>query len=115
MKKTLASLLVFVVIACNQQENEKLAMTGAYYMTTQIINDGTKDSTIDRKQLKIYTDKYMMFATPNLTDSFATYGIGTFTVDGNTVTENVFYRSAAGEVKESVKLEVEKTTNGYRQ
>jgi hypothetical protein len=36
-------------------------------------------------------------------------------VDGNTVTENVFYRSAAGEVKESVKLEVEQTTNGYRQ
>jgi hypothetical protein len=66
MKKTLAFLLVFVVIACNQQENEKLTMTGAYYMTTQIINDGTKDSTIDRKQLKIYTDKYMMFATPIL-------------------------------------------------
>ena len=90
-------------------------MAGAYYMTRQVINDGTKDSVIDRKQLKIYTDKYMMFATPNLTDSFATFGIAEYSFDGETLYEYLQYRALEGDEKDTAELKIEKTEKGYIQ
>jgi hypothetical protein len=90
-------------------------MPGAYYMTRQVINDGGKDSVIDRKQLKIYTDRYMMFATPNLTDSFATFGIAEYKWDGDKLNEYIFYRAAEGDKKDTAILNIEKTDNGFTQ
>ena len=82
MKNILALILLALTLSCNDKPEVAPSIAGAYYMTRQIINDGSKDSMIDRKQLKIYTDRHMMFATPNLTDSFATFGIAEYKLDG---------------------------------
>lgn len=84
-------------------------------MTSQVLNDGTKDSTLDRGQLKIFTENYMMYASPNLTDSFANFGIGKYRVEDGKVIEQVFYRAITGDSSETAVLEVEKTNNGYKQ
>ena len=54
----------------------------------------------------------MMFATPNLTDSFATFGIAEYKVDGDKVYEHIFYRAAEGDEKDTAILNIEKTENG---
>ena len=90
-------------------------MLGAYQMTSQVLNDGTKDSILDRKQLKIYTDKYMMYASPNITDSFANFGIGKYEIDNGKVIEYRFYSAEEGEKMDTFKLDIEKTYNGYKQ
>ncbi len=115
MKNLHAFILVLLILACNQKAKEIPNMSGAYYMTRQIINDGTTDSVIDRKQLKIYTDRHMMFATPNLTDSFATFGIAEYQVDGDKLNEYIFYRASQGDEKDTAILTIERTDKGYIQ
>ena len=115
MKKLSAVLLLALFVACSEKPKEIPNMAGAYYMTRQVINDGTKDSLIDRKQLKIYTDKYMMFATPNLTDSFATFGIAEYHFDGDKLYEYLQYRALEGDQKDTAELKIEKTDKGYIQ
>ena len=90
-------------------------MVGAYSMTRQTINDGTKDSVIDRKQLKIYTDQYMMYASPNVTDSFATFGIGKYKVEDGKVYEYPFYTATNGNKKDTFVLSIDKTIDGFKQ
>jgi hypothetical protein len=115
MKNLLACLLLFLMISCSEKAKEIPSMAGAYYMTRQVINDGTRDSVIDRKQLKIYTDRHMMFATPNLTDSFATFGIAEYKLDGNKLYEYIFYSAAEGDQNDTAELTIEKTDKGYIQ
>jgi hypothetical protein len=115
MKNLSAVLLLALFVACSEKPKEIPNMAGAYYMTRQVINDGTKDSVIDRKQLKIYTDKYMMFATPNLTDSFATFGIAEYNYDGDKLYEYLQYRALEGDQKDTAELKIEKTDKGYIQ
>src|SRR5215204_4076804 len=115
MKNLSAVLLLALFVACSEKPKEIPNMAGAYYMTRQVINDGTKDSVIDRKQLKIYTDKYMMFATPNLADSFATFGIAKYNFDGDKLYEYIQYRALEGDQKDTAELKVEKTDKGYIQ
>jgi hypothetical protein len=80
----------------------------------QTLKNG-KDSLVEKKQLKIYTDKYMMYASPNPTDSLANYGIATYRIDDGKVVENIFYTSGYGDRKDSAILKVEKTVEGYKQ
>ena len=115
MKSILALIVIVSIVACQEKTKAPGKMKGAYYMTRQVINDGTKDSVLDRKQLKIYTDKYMMFATPNLTDSFATFGIAEYTMDGDNLVEHIFYRAVEGDQKDTAQLKIEKTDKGYIQ
>ena len=115
MKKLHSFILVISILACNEKKEAVTNMSGAYYMTRQVINDGKNDSVIDRKQLKIYTDRYMMFATPNLTDSFATFGIAEYKVDGDKLHEYIFYRASQGDAKDTAVLTIEKTDKGYIQ
>ena len=115
MKKLVFLLLVLTAAACTDEKKEIPSMAGAYYMTRQIINDGSKDSVIDRKQLKIYTDKHMMFATPNLTDTFATFGVAEYKLEGNKLYEYIFYRAAEGDQRDTAELTIEKTDKGYIQ
>ena len=115
MKSILALIVIVSIISCQDKAKAPVAMKGAYYMTRQVINDGSKDSVIDRKQLKIYTDKYMMFATPNLTDSFATFGIAEYKMDGDKLYEHIFYRAVEGDQKDTAVLTIEKTDKGYIQ
>ncbi len=113
MKILAALILVMLVVSC--EPKEEINMTGAYSMTSQVINDGAKDSIIDRKQLKIYTDKYMVYASPNVADSFANFGIGTYTVKDGKLTEYRFYTAEDGEKKDTFVLAIDKNTDGYRQ
>ena len=113
MKHLSALSLILIVIGCGTKP--KIEMLGAYQMTSQVLNDGTKDSVIDRKQLKIYTDKYMMYASPNVTDSFANFGIGKYKIDDGKVIEYRFYTAEEGEKMDTFVLDIEKTYNGYKQ
>ncbi len=113
MKHLPALSLILIVIGCGT--NPKIEMIGVYQMTSQVLNDGTKDSVLDRKQLKIYTDKYMMYASPNITDSFANFGIGKYEIDKGKVVEYRFYTAEDGEKMDTFKLDIEKTYNGYKQ
>lgn len=115
MKHLLAFLPILLIAACSEKPEVAPNIAGAYYMTRQVINDGNKDSVIDRKQLKIYTDKHMMFATPNLTDSFATFGIAEYTYDGEKLFEHIFYRAAEGDQRDTAELKIEKTDKGFIQ
>lgn len=101
------------VISATGQNN--LNMVGAWQMTKQIANDGKKDTLLKQEQLKIYTQGYMMYASPRATDSFGEYGIATYRVEGDRVVENIFYTSSAGEVTDSAHLKVTKLDDGYRQ
>jgi hypothetical protein len=123
--KNFIFLLVICFIACqdssdsntanNTNDSSKVNMKGAYSMTKQIGNDGTKDTLLKKEQLKIYSDHYMMYASPRATDSFGEYGIATYSEEGDKVKEYIFYTSTAGEVKDTAVLEITKLPNGYKQ
>jgi hypothetical protein len=124
MKNFIFLLLICFTIACqnnsttndsNKSDSTDSEMKGAYSMTKQMGNDGTKDTLLKKEQLKIYSDRYMMYASPRATDSFGEYGIGTYTRNGDTVKEYIFYTSTAGEVRDTATLEISKLPNGYRQ
>jgi hypothetical protein len=84
-------------------------------MVSQTMNDGTKDSVIQRKQLKIYTDDHVMYAAMRLPDSLASYGIGTYDIQDGNVIEHFFYTSGNGARKDTFLLKIEKTDKGYKQ
>src|SRR6476620_3984308 len=115
MKTVLGFLILMSVVACQQQQPTKpLSMSGAYTMTRQVLNDGTKDSVLDRSQLKIFTDRYVMYASPNLTDSFANFGIGKYHVSDGRIVEEIFYTTSSDKRDSSV-LMIENNANGYKQ
>jgi len=113
MKNLPALSLILLAFAC--KTTPKIEMIGAYQMTTQVLNDGTKDSVLQRNQLKIYTNDYMMYASPNVNDSFANFGIGRYKVENGKVYEYRFYTAEDGERMDTFVLNIEKTYNGYKQ
>lgn len=90
-------------------------MVGVYRMKKQVANDGKKDTLLKNEQLKIYTEKYMMYASPHSTDSFGEYGIATYNVLGDSVRENMFYTSSTGALKDTAILKINKSGDGYTQ
>jgi len=116
MKNIPLLLLILLVVSCSDAgKNNNVKMQGAYAMTRQVLNDGTKDSMLDRKQLKIYTDDHIMYASPNVGDSLANFGVGTYAINGDVVTEYIDYRASTGNKKDTVTLKITKTANGYTQ
>ncbi len=116
MKNLLLILLLFFIIKCaDKEETEPINLTGVYSLTKQTLSNRSKDSLVEKRQLKIYTDKYMMYASPNATDSLANYGIATYKADDGKIIENIFYTSGYGDRKDSAILKVEKIMNGYKQ
>lgn len=124
MKYFILLLIISFGIACqdssngnndNAKDTSDFQIQGAYSMLKQVGNDGTKDTLLKKEQLKIYSDQYMMYASPRATDSFGEYGIALYKRRGNQVNEYIFYTSSAGEVKDTALLEIAKLQNGYRQ
>lgn len=116
MKKLCTMLAcIFVALFSIGQGKMDLDIKGAWRMTKQIANDGKKDTLLKQEQLKIYTDRYMMYASPRATDSFGEYGIATYERNGDKVVENIFYTSSQGQVTELAVLKISKIKNGYRQ
>jgi hypothetical protein len=107
--------LCTLVVAHYSYSQANQSMKGAYRLTRQLVNDGSKDSVMQIQQLKIYTDRYMIYAHPIPNDSLADYGIGTYETKGNNVYENVFYTSAGGAHNDTIKLDITKKGNGYSQ
>src|SRR4051812_1294118 len=120
MKRPFAfAIIILTIFACNNAEKkESVKMPGAYRMLLQSVSFGTRDSSYNNEQLKIYTDDYMMFAHINSPDSISGFGIGSYSVTGDTVTENlIFYASdsTANTTPVTYKLGINKTDKGFRQ
>lgn len=108
-------MAVITMVACKQQEPTRpLSMAGAYTMTRQVLNDGTKDSLLDRGQLKIFTNRYVMYASPNINDSFANFGIGKYHYSDGHIVEKMFYTTSTDQRDSSV-LAIQSDANGYTQ
>ncbi len=84
-------------------------------MTRQVVNDGTGDSISQAPQMKIYTDRYMIYAHPLPNDSLGAYGIGTYTMQDGKVTEYVFHTSEGGARNDTFQLDVSRRDGGYTQ
>ena len=113
MKKLFPLLLIVVLSNCSKKENPN--MKGAYLMVSQTMNDGSKDSAINRRQMKIYTDNHVIYAAMRLPDSLASYAVGTYRTEGGNVMEHYYYSSANQFTEDSFLLEIEKTDTGYKQ
>jgi hypothetical protein len=92
MKNLIFYTALIAVTSCKSKVKETPNMQGAYFMISQTVNDGKKDTKYtDLKQLKIYTDSFMMYAQVNPGDSVSGFGVGTYTADTGTVIENSMY------------------------
>lgn len=125
MKNIIILLVLITAVSCqdgtgnsnnsSSSDSSTVNIRGAYSMTRQIGNDGTKDTLLKKEQLKIFSDKFMMYASPRATDSFGEYGIAIYRQTGDTVKEYIFYTSSAGEVRDTAILSISPLPNGYRQ
>ena len=119
MKPVLAILVLFVFACKNSEKKEGFQMAGVYKMLSQSVKSDSTDTTYaNANQLKIYTDDFMMYANINSPDSISGFGIGSYNINGDTVTENIIY-SANDSISDSTaaayKLNIKKTANGYEQ
>ena len=94
-------------------------MSGTYLMESQTVNYNNKDKKYsDLKQLKIYTDHFMMYTQLNPSDSVSAFGVGSYTSDTSGVTENIIF-SAHGSIMDtthpSYTLNITTTPDGYNQ
>lgn len=119
MKQVLAILLLAAFSCNNAPEKEALNMQGAYSMVSQSIKGGTFDTTItSMKQLKIFTADYMMYANVEPADSVSGFGVGTYSIVMDTISENVFFNasdSSSSDSAASYQLVITKTDKGYTQ
>ncbi|MDB4919375.1 hypothetical protein [Mucilaginibacter sp.] len=111
-----AALLSCLILGCKKKENSsKAGQAGVYELEKQVITGRGKDSTIKRTQIKIYTDRYFMYASM-VPDSSVGFGVGTYTLDsGNRITERSIYTSRALDSSLTYKLEITGKPNGYIQ
>jgi len=117
MKNLIFFFIVLYAISCNTSTVNN--MPGAYLMVSQTVNNGkteTKYTTL--KQLKIYTDSFMMYAQVNPADSVSGFGVGSYSADIGTVTENDIYSARDTTYVDTLatyKLNITKTPDGYEQ
>ncbi|HEX8676577.1 MAG TPA: hypothetical protein VF700_05115 [Segetibacter sp.] len=113
MKKLFPLLLIVVLSNCSKKESPN--MKGAYLMVSQVMNDGSKDTVINRRQMKIFTDEHVIYAAMRFPDSLASYAVGTYRTGDGHVMEHYYYSSANQFTEDSFLLEIEKTDTGYKQ
>jgi hypothetical protein len=118
MKNFIFCTVLFAAFGCKSNVKETPRMAGAYFMISQTVNDGKKDTKdTDLKQLKIYTDSFMMYAQVNPGDSVSGFGVGTYTADTGTVIENSIYSAHDTVITKpgSYTLYITNTPTGYTQ
>jgi len=114
-------LSLLLTAGCSHQRKplNPSAVDGAYSITSQNFKGATSDTTYtNTKQLKIYTEGYMMFVGVNAADSAGSFGVGTFTLDGNKLTENIVYSALNNTYNSSsfsTTADITKNSNGYKQ
>jgi hypothetical protein len=96
MYKFFFGVLLFVATACKSQDEKPVTnLSGAYLMLSQSLEGGIGDTTFtERKQLKIFTDHYMMYVLLSLEDSSSSFGIGTFSINKGKLTEHIIYSAS---------------------
>lgn len=123
MKLAFAALLL-VLVACNQADKTDTTTTefeapGAYKMLDYSLKGSTTDTTDPNpNQLKIFTGEHMMYANTNDGDSIGSFGIATYDVEGDTLTEFVMFTASDSTVNDTVrtyKLAITKNDKGYKQ
>lgn len=117
--KYLKICVIAILASCTSSKKEAPKMPGAYIMTSQVVNYNNKNTNYsDLKQLKIYTDHFVMYTQLNPTDSISGFGVGTYTSDTSGVTENLIFRASgtiADSTHPSYKLNITTTPDGYNQ
>ncbi len=121
MKLFYASALLLLA-ACNnaaKKTETNASMPGAYKMlSVHVKSDSTDTTYTSGSQLKMYSEDFMMYAFVNTPDSGSSFGIGSYSVNKDTVTENVLFSasdSARNDSPGSFALVIEKTPKGYKQ
>jgi hypothetical protein len=110
-----AALLSCLILGCKKKEKpSQPSQTGAYELEKQTLSRGGKDSTIKRTQVKIYTDNHYMYASI-VPDSSVGFGVGTYTLDSNKITEHSIYSSRALDSSITSNLEIKTKVDGYTQ
>ena len=119
MKSVLAVVVLFILGCKNSEKKEGFQMAGAYKMLSQSVKSDSTDTTVTNvNQLKIYTDDFMMYANVNSPDSISSFGVGSYTMNGDTITENIVFSgndSTSNSTAAAYKLFIKKTGNGYEQ
>lgn len=119
MRSLQICFIAIIVASCNSSSKKAPDMPGAYLMISQTVNDGTTETKYsDVKQLKIYTDKYIMYTQVLASDSSSSFGVGSYTSDTSGVTEHIIYTSADSSFNDSArsyKLLITLTADGYNQ
>ncbi len=116
MKPLLAIAMLFIISCKNSENNQSNSMAGAYKMLSQQVKSDSTDTTFtELDQLKIYTEDYMMYANINSPDSISGFGVGAYTIDKDTLTENVIFTSndsISNNTPATYKLNITKTDKG---
>ena len=119
MKQVLAIFLLAALSCNNAPDKEALNMPGAYSMVSQSIKGGTTDTTVTSlKQLKMFTADFMMYANVEPADSVSGFGVGLYSVNMDTITENIIFNasdSSSSDSAASFHLTITKTDKGYTQ
>lgn len=121
MKMKLFTTLITVIIiaGCGHSVDLSEKIPGAYSINEQLIQQGDKKiSYKDLKQLKIYTDSHFMFTQINPRDSGVSFGVGSYTTDGDTLREHSIYSSVDSTFSDQPRdynLFIKLTPEGYNQ
>ena len=118
MKSMIAPALLLLLASCNNADEKKISMPGTYKMISYSVKTASTDSTVNnRQQVKMYSDNFMMYAGIE-PDSLSLFGIGTYMVNGDTITERVIFSANDTLMTNGTtvfKLLAEKTAKGYKQ
>jgi hypothetical protein len=92
-----------------------LFMPGAYNLTSMVVNMGRGDSAMQLQQLKLYTDRHVLYVHAGPDDSLAEYGIGKYEVKDGKVMEYMFHSAGGGAHLDTFTLDVARQGDGYTQ
>jgi hypothetical protein len=119
MRLVCAAFILLFIGCTGSDKKESANMPGAYkILSVSVKTDKTDTTYTNSNQLKIYTKDYMMYANIDSPDSVSGFGIGSYSVDKDTVTENVIYfanDTVSRDQSSTYKLAIEKTGSGYKQ
>jgi hypothetical protein len=115
MKKILilAAVISCIIFGCKRKE--KVSQAGIYKLEKQMVSGGGKDTVYKRTQMKIYTDRYFMYAGM-APDSSVGFGTGDYHLDtGNKIIENNIYSSGYLDSSKTFSLLITRKDSGYTQ
>lgn len=118
MKNPMYAILAGAALSCSTPNKSVPDIEGTYTMLSYAVIEGGNEQVYnDVKQLKIYTDKHVMYVRFDK-DSVSSFGVGTYLPGPGNIKENIFYRASDSVINnegDSFLLEVEMTDGGYKQ